>query len=171
MYRKKTTAFLVSICLLMALFAGCVGSESAVDAIEQVAQEINESSTLPMALLTPKFDIDGSYYEEYIPNFMSFDYYGNDFMIRFCGFPTDEDDFFLTDITWTCIDYDLFGIKIGDELIKAADTLKSWGYVHTGGNYIQEFEKDGVVLELSGQELVEEIAIHIPSEYTSGNLY
>jgi hypothetical protein len=171
MHHIKTVTVLATLLLLMVGFTGCVGSENDVDAIKTTAQEISDSSTLPMELLTPHSDVDEGDYEDYISNFMSFDYYGKDFRISFSGFPTDENDFFLTDITWTGIDYDLFGVKVGDHPNLALDKLKSWGWVHTDGSYTKIFEKDGIALKVTGGEKIEEISIHIPTKYTSGNLY
>ena len=197
MNHAKTGGCFAVMLVLTVFFTGCVSSESNVDAIEQTAvneastllqvlftgsennvtateqaaKEINELSTLPMNLLSPKSNADESGYTEYIPNFMSFDYYGKDFIISFFGFPTDEDDFFLTDISWMGPEYDLFGIKIGDEHALAAEILKSFGYLPTDEKYMRGFVKDDIFIRLSGEQVVKEIAIHIPSKYTSGNLY
>ena len=171
MHRIKTVTVLATLLLLMVLFTGCVDSEKGVDAIQRTAQEINDSSTLPMALLMSKSDADKSGYEEYIPNFTSFDYYGKDFISSFFRFPTDKDDFFLTDITWTGTEYDLFGVKIGDDHVQAVDTFKSWGYVYTDDGYFQIFEKDGIILKLKGREMIAEISIHIPTEFINRSLY
>ena len=124
-----------------------------------------------MALLMPKSDADKSGYREYAPHFTSFDYYGTDFISTFFRFPTNNDDFFLTDITWTGPEYDLFGVRTGDDHVQAADTLKSWGYVHTDNGHFQMFEKDGIILKLKGREMIAEITIHIPTESINRSLY
>ena len=92
---------------LALLLSGCGAG-----AARRAAREINESSTLPMALLTPGAGANPAGYDDYIPNYTSSDYYREDYTLSFGGFPTDKDQYFLTGITWTGEGFDLLGVVL-----------------------------------------------------------
>jgi len=169
---RKVAVYMV---LVMLLLAGCTRIEKITNAdaevLRQTAQEINEASTLPMALLTSNAQANPADYEDYIPNYTSFDYYGTDYVLCFCGFPTDEDGYFLTEITWTGESYRLYGVKVGEEKAIAAELMQLQGYTLISEGYMMELEKNGVTVRLTGDTAVEEVRVHIPTKFTSGNLY
>ena len=168
--KRAITCIVLIMSLLTVSLAGC-GKNRETDILRQEAQAINESSTLPMALLTSNEKANPAAFEETIANYTSFDYYGKDYVLCFCGFPTDEDSYFLTEITWTGEQYDLFGVRVGDDPAKAMETIQAQGYTLIDGGYMADFEKNGVTLRLTGDTMVKEIMIHIPTQFTSGNLY
>ena len=137
----------------------------------QVAREINEASTLPMFLLSPRSLINPDDFESHIDNFMSFDYFGYDYSLSFYGFPTDADPYYLTEITWTNEDYDLFGLRIGDNMDDAIVSITSHGFTLTSTTLNPEFERDGVLIQLYGEDVITSIEIQFPSDYVSGNIY
>ena len=96
--------------------------------MDSLINTINTNSILPMVLLTP-FDTDkipsGS---QFIRNYMSFDYYYDDYEIKFAGYPTDESDFHLTNIKFETDKYNLFGITIGNKKNDVVKTLHSFGF-------------------------------------------
>jgi hypothetical protein len=168
---KRTALILLPVLLLVLvpaiLLMGCEqGSET-----RREAERINEASDLPLALLSSPASANPADYEDYFQNFTSLDYYGKDFILRFSGFPTAEDDYFLTEIEWTGGGFDLFGVKIGDDLGTAVEALEAQGYALTGSEHIAEFEKNGITIRLTGDTAVEEFWVHIPTEYDSDILY
>ncbi len=138
----------------------------------KTAEEINQNSGLPMALLTPHDEVRESLQldegMEYVPNFMSFDYYADNYMLSFSGFPTDKDASLLTEIRFSGNGYDIYGVKISDSPASAAQTFTDHGYSENSANV---FSKDDVTIVLSGGGTITEIAISLPTSYTSGNLY
>ena len=79
--------------------------------MDALIQSVNDNSVLPMPLLT-SFDASkipaGS---KFIRNYMSLDYYYDDYELKFAGYPTDEDDFYLTNIEFETDVYNLFGLS------------------------------------------------------------
>ena len=163
----KSTRRICAIALGLALLLSGCGAGAA----RRAAREINGASALPMALLTPRAGVNPAGYDDYIPNYTSSDYYGEDYTLSFGGFPTDKDKYFLTGITWTGEGFDLFGVKVGDDPRQAAEMIQARGYTRTGDGYISEFDKNGVTVRLTGDAIIEKISIHVPTAFTSGNLY
>jgi hypothetical protein len=174
--------------LLMLLLVGCKADDGAeADALPVVtytgtdtrgktAQEISEASTLPLPLLASIDSFEPAGYE-YISNFMGRSYVGKNHALGFMGFPTDEDPYFLTEISLMGKDFDLFGIKVGDYHAEAAETLRAQGFISTNAGLEIAFEKTGIPVNLEAEDwtvenlVIERIDITTPSEYTSGVLY
>lgn len=161
--------------ILTACFGSPAGSGGGNGSVGETVEEINANSNLPMALLTPYEDVRDTLKQDdgldMIDNFMSADFYADGYMISFAGFPKDDSPYCLATIEVTDGDYDVYGIKVGDDMEQAAQTLQESGYISEDD--ADEFVKDGVTIALSGDDsgLVEEISIEAPSKYTSGNVY
>ena len=89
---------------------------------------MNDKSVLPMNILTAfdatKMPSNG----KFIRNYMSLDYYYDDFEIKFSGYPTDESDFCLTNIEFETDKYNLFGVTVGNSKDNVVNTLHSFGF-------------------------------------------
>ena len=89
---------------------------------------INDNSVLPMNLLTAFDATKVPSHGKFIRNYMTLDYYYNDYEIKFAGYPTDESDFCLTNIELETDKYNLLGITIGNEKKQVVETLNSFGF-------------------------------------------
>lgn len=93
-----------------------------------LVQSINDNSTLPMNLLAMFEAARVPEHGKFIRNYMSLDYYYDDFEIKFAGYPTDESDFCLTNIEFEIDTYNLLGITIGNAKKQVIKTLNSFGF-------------------------------------------
>ncbi|MDL2238539.1 hypothetical protein LJC56_12070 [Christensenellaceae bacterium OttesenSCG-928-K19] len=185
---KTILAMVMAIALTVILLSGCGllpglekesevdtnSSVTGIDANSSVTDEINENSTLPLALLTPHNSVRDELQEDEsldsVNNFMSFDYYADGYMLSFSGFPEDDSEYCLTDMEITSGEYDVLGISILDDMAQAAQVLEGYGYSAKEDDP-DAFMKDGVKIELDGESTVETITIDVLTAYTSGNLY
>lgn len=96
--------------------------------MDALIQNINDNSVLPMPLLT-SFDANkipvGS---KFIRNYMSLDYYYDNYELKFAGYPTDEDDFYLTNIEFETDTYNLFGMSINSTKEDVVKKLSTFGF-------------------------------------------
>ena len=93
-----------------------------------LVQSINDKSTLPMNLLVKFEAAMVPEHGKFIRNYMSLDYYYDDFEIKFAGYPTDESDFCLTNIEFETDKYNLFGVTVGNSKDNVVNTLHSFGF-------------------------------------------
>ena len=71
--------------------------------------------------------------KEYVDNYMSSDYYGEEILWKFSGYPHDEvSDSFLTEIKFTSAKYDVVGIKTGDNISNSKTILEKKGFENRG---------------------------------------
>ncbi len=91
-------------------------------------KNINDNSVLPMNLLTAfdatKVPSNG----KFIRNYMSLDYYYDNYELKFAGYPTDESDFCLTNIEFETDKYNLFGVTVGNSKDNVVNILHSFGF-------------------------------------------
>jgi hypothetical protein len=91
-----------------------VPNQELTESMNALIKTINDNSLLPMNLLTAfdatKVPSNG----KFIRNYMSLDYYYDNYEIKFAGYPTDENDFCLTNIEFETDKYNLFGVTVGN---------------------------------------------------------
>jgi len=93
-----------------------------------LVKTINQNSNLPMPILTTYNTEIIPQANKYIPNFMSNDYYYDDYTLIFSGYPTDEDGDFLTDIELQSEKYNVLGISINTSKNEAIQKITSFGF-------------------------------------------
>jgi hypothetical protein len=93
-----------------------------------LVQSINDNSTLPMNVLAMFEVARVPKHGKFIRNYMSLDYYYDDFEIKFAGYPTDESNFHLTNIEFETNKYNLFGITIGNPKEDVVNILHTFGF-------------------------------------------
>ena len=105
---------------------------------ENAVREMNQNSNLGYNLLSLHEDnIIKKECKEYVDNFMSNDYYGNDILWVFSGYPHDEAASFLTNIVFSSTKYDVFGIKPGDNISNSKIILEEMGFINKG-HYVKK---------------------------------
>ena len=105
-----------------------IPSPELINQMNTLVQSINDHSTLPMNLLVMFEAARVPEQGKFIRNYMSLDYYYDDFEIKFAGYPTDENDFHLTNIEFETNKYNLFGITIGDKQNDVVEALHTFGF-------------------------------------------
>ena len=96
--------------------------------MNELVDTINDNSVLPMNVLTTFDAIRVPEGGKFIRNYMSLDYYYNDYEIKFAGYPTDESNFHLTNIEFETSKYNLFGITVGNAKADIIKTLCLFGF-------------------------------------------
>ena len=105
-----------------------VPSPELTNQMNALVQSINDNSTLPMNLLAMFEAARVPEHGKFIRNYMSLDYYYDDFEIKFAGYPTDESDFCLTNIEFETSEYNVFGVTVGSSKNNVVNTLQSFGF-------------------------------------------
>ena len=105
-----------------------IPSPELINQMDVLIKTINNNSTLPIALLVPFDATQIPTNGKFIRNYMSLDYYYDDFEIKFAGYPTDESDFCLTNIEFETNKYNLFGMTIGISKDNVVNTLHSFEF-------------------------------------------
>lgn len=100
--------------------------------------ELNQNSYLGYDFLVPldegtKEKIQLECNGNWITNYMSHDYYGDNITWIFSGYPHDECSSFLTEVRFCSDNHNVFGIKPGDDISIAEDKLLSLGFEHNNG--------------------------------------
>jgi hypothetical protein len=98
--------------------------------MKHLSKCINKHSNLPAQLLST-LPLKAPQDAQYIRNFMSHDYYTDDYCIRYSGYPTDESSSHLTTIEITGGTYNVLGIKIGTSKEEAFKILNEFNFKPT----------------------------------------
>lgn len=141
--------------------------------------QINDNSDMGLLFLT---EYSSSLHDslssfEYISNFMSNDYYlgespNHELMYCFSGYPHDEAGMHLTSIELGSDKYHVLGVRVGDDVETAAQTLNDFGFENTD-NHNQSFVKDDVTIKLLyfEDELIRSIEISVLTYYLGNFVY
>ena len=137
--------------------------------------ELNKNSKFKYKLGEENSNIlqDNNETFEKINNYMSLDFYIPSLkeikqIIKFYGFPTDEDDRCLASYYTTSVNENVFGIEIGTDISKAEEVLLSYGYsknenVFSKGKIKIEFDSDS--------NKIVSFEISLDSKYLGNRLY
>lgn len=99
--------------------------------MNSLVETINQNSNLPMPILTTYNTEIISQTNHHVDNYMSKDYYYDGYTLIFSGYPTDEDEYFLTDIELQSEKYDIFGIFINTSKNEAIQKLIEFGFAES----------------------------------------
>ena len=105
-----------------------IPSPELINQMDILIKTINNNSILPIALLVPFDATQIPTNGKFVRNYMSRDYYYDNFEIKFAGYPTDENNFYLTNIEFETNQYNLLGITIGDKQNNVVEALHSFGF-------------------------------------------
>ena len=130
---------------------------------------INENSKLPRDFLA-NFKDEKIDEISYIRNFMSKDYIGQEFQLKYSGYPTDASNPKLTYIRIVSNKYNVLGITVGDNIEKCKKII-DYGFIKIKENsYI--YEKEDYNISVGVQDgLIKEIVLEAKTKYVSGKLY
>lgn len=135
--------------------------------MNSLVETINQNSNLPMSILTTHNTEIIPQANKYICNFMSNDYYYDDYTLIFSGYPTDEDGDFLTDIELQSEKYNIFGISINTSKNEAIQKLTDFGFSKSTNKKtnFRNYSNDENVLSFENLDV--KIAIQLCSENVS----
>jgi len=113
---------------------------------------------------------------------MSNDYYWADtsyypdLMYSFAGYPNDECELHLVNITFCSPEFHILGITAGVSMPEAHDTLIQFGFtvINKDQDDMSEecFDNSGIIITLTGEgSLVKMASIEIPTEYLGNRIY
>lgn len=153
----------------------------------EAVEILNKSSSLPLNLLLPYSEFKDMLKSEkilsgeYIDNYMSFDYYYEDYFVSFLGYPNDECNFYLTHVKFNSYNYHIFYITIGDRIDCAEKILSKYGY-QKFNNEISDFmgvTRKDIYYQLNdvqirfelNNNIIKEIEIYVKSEYLGNRIY
>lgn len=138
-------------------------------------KEINDNSILPAAVLT-EFDDEksGLLFPEstFIKNYMSFDYYAENYFVSFSGYPTDQDLCRLTKIEILSHKYNIYGIYVGMRDYVADNIFKSYGFSKSTDNNKDCYCFPGICISFSAPDgAINQINIEIETYYVGNYIY
>jgi len=148
--------------------------------IENTIREMNLNSYLGYNLLSPySNEIIKNIKKEnrkYIDNYMSNDYHGNGIMWIFSGYPHDESPSYLTEISFTSNNYNIFGFKPGDNIINLIELLKKQKFrkiANRADNSTETIYKknDLYIILYHDDETIIKIIVRVRTFYLGNNLY
>ncbi|MDR0444209.1 MAG: hypothetical protein LBH44_12480 [Treponema sp.] len=105
----------------------------------------------------------------WITNFMSNDYYGDNITWTFSGYPYDECSFFLTQIDFSSTQYHVFGIKPGDDMQTSLKVLSNFGFEQSKGDLsiqLKHHSKDN-----SDHSKIGTITVNVKTGYLGNRIY
>ncbi len=137
--------------------------------------ELNEKSKLKYKLGEGNSNIlqDNNESFEKINNYMSLDFCIPSLkerkqIIKFYGFPTDEDDRCLASYYSTSVNENVFGIEIGADINKAEEILLSYGYLKNENSFM----KGKVKIKFNcDSNKIASFEISLDSKYLGNRLY
>lgn len=154
---------------------------------EDAVSNLNQNSYFGYDFLIP---FNGSVKERiqmecngnWIPNYMSYDYFGDDIKWSFSGYPHDESSYFLTEITFNSKKYNAFGIKPGDDISSSVNKLSSMGFEPNKGylrNRLNSYNKGDLFIALDNvasrdeneYTKIETITIQVRTFYLGNRIY
>lgn len=145
---------------------------------------INNNSNLPFAYLS-EFDNFNPELNNYklLDNYMSKDYSSNDISFSYYGYPNDESDYRLGEITLQTDKYDLLGVKVGDNMSQSISKIEKYGFELQDRNnsYIAKFKIQDITITLEAdiydlyanddELVVDKICIKAESKYLGNRMY
>lgn len=153
----------------------------------ETVEMLNKNSNLPLKVLLSYSEFkDMLKYQKiscgkYIDNYMSFDYYYEDYFVSFWGYPNDECNFYLTYMKLNSYNYHIFYITIGDRIDCAEKILLEYNYKKFNTkktDFIGITHKDTyyqlndvqIRFDLNNN-IINGIEIYVKSEYLGNRLY
>lgn len=138
-----------------------VPNQTLTNQMNALIKTINDNSVLPMNILTAfdatKVPSNG----KFVRNYMSLDYYYDNYEIKFAGYPTDEHDFHLTNIELETDRYNLLGITINDKKDDVIKKLHSFGFSEMSEKCSKNYLCFGNLDVRIGVQLKDDIVIRI----------
>jgi len=115
----------------------------------------------------------------FIKNYMSCDYYCNDFELKYSGYPTDEDEYRMNYIKLNTNKYHFIGIYPGVTTLEETDILlKKYGFTISDKNKINYsnnnrfYENKNCMIEFSLKyNIIDWIKIEFKAEYLGNRVY
>jgi hypothetical protein len=104
-----------------------------------------------------------------IQNYMSYDYYGDDIIWIFSGYPNDECSYFLTNISFSSNKYNVFGIKPGDDISISLDKIKELGFEPNKGDLYISFKPQ--IIDNKIYSTIGTIIIEVKTYYLGNRIY
>ena len=140
---------------------------------------MNKNSLLPINLLSDDIQILEMQGLSCFRNIMSYEYHCEDFLIKFYGYPTDEDIYRATEFHLYTDKYDFIGIKVGitneDDVI---NTLLKYNFEiinderYKNYNYDKIFKRQNCKVLVSFQNnIISQLEILMETKYLGNRLY
>lgn len=152
-----------------------VPNQTLTNQMNALIKTINDNSVLPMNLLTVFDSITVPSHGKFIRNYMSLDYYYNDYEIKFAGYPTDENDCHLTNIEFETYKYNLLGITIGNAKQHVIKTLNSFGFEKMpekcSRDYLCFYNLDVRIGVTFKDDVVSRVVVSVATYYLGNRMY
>ena len=148
-----------------------------------IANIINENSNLPVNYLsTDKVDTT-KLNCTVLNNYMSNDYRNDDIAFSYYGYPNDESDYHLGEISLLSNKYDLLGVRKGDNMSQSISKIEKYGFTLEDRNndFVAELKNQDITITLeanigdfsgdANKLKVEKIKIYAESKYLGNRIY
>ena len=148
------------------------------DKISDIFNLINTKSDLPVEYMSRynNEDEDLKNYE-FIDNFMSKDYSGENISFSYYGYPTDESDYYLGKINLKTNKYNILGVYIGDSYFEGVGMIEQYGFkIEKQDEYetILKYDDDfsiKLISDLENNNIIKSIELEAESKYLGNRDY
>jgi len=165
----------------MVIFIFVQNSTVSLEESFEIANIINNNSSLPIKYMI-KYEEDETQFQNYekINNYMSIDFYSKDrdIVFKYYGYPNDESEYYLGEISISTNKYNVLGVTIGDVVETAINKLKEYGFELEevdANQYILKYKDYNINLEttktINNDIVIEEINLRINSKYLGRKMY
>lgn len=179
----KKVIVLVGIVIFIFMIIGILVTKKKFNMEEnfEIANVINDNSYLPIKYMS-KYGENSADFKEYekINNYMSTDFYSKDrdVVFKYYGYPNDESEYYLGEISISTNIYNILGITVGDIVESSINKLKEYGFeleVVDANEYILKYKDYNIKIETTkannNELVVEKINLRVDSKYLGRMLY
>jgi len=184
----KKILFSVGITILILMIIGILlikqNFNSAIKVEEnfEMANIINSNSYLPIKYMS-KYEENSANFKEYekTNNYMSIDFYSKDrdIVFKYYGYPNDESEYYLGEISISTSEYNILGVAVGDRIEPSIKKLNEYGFEldETDTQSFNVLNYEDYTVELittiddNSDEIIEKIQLRVNSKYLGRNMY
>jgi hypothetical protein len=162
---KKYAVFFAAI-ICLSLLCSCAGAPpdgGDGEGLPAEIEELNSNSNLPFPLALPSEEIGDASYYTYSPGFGGYWLHDDNIRITISGYPDVLDTRRTTSYIIRSDKYDLFGVKVGDSIERAASVLTAYGYTLVLEDYGYAHYENGDVriLPYGSSGIIEELRVSL----------
>lgn len=121
--------FIIIVIITIGIIVSNTISKKNINENFEIANIINNNSYLPIQYMS-KYNKTDTKFQEYqkIDNYMSIDFNNNDISFSYYGYPNDQSEKYLGEISILTNQYNILGITIGDDIESSITKLQNYGF-------------------------------------------
>lgn len=180
--KKILLSVAIVISIIMVIFIFVQNSTVSLEESFEIANIINNNSSLPIKYMI-KYEENSANFKEYekTNNYMSIDFYSKDrdIVFKYYGYPNDESEYYLGEISISTSEYNILGVAVGDRIEPSIKKLNEYGFEldETDTQSFNVLNYEDYTVELittiddNSDEIIEKIQLRVNSKYLGRNMY